>query len=188
MPTDRLFQAKKLSKRRKLLKKFVSPKNCQLLLDNIPKAGEATHAALAGTFVVADFLIQILERYGPTEFLDIASLNISAKNAKNITEAKTRGLITGPVRLLLSHYFAQQKGFNENLAAAQEAADEVRIARVHAKVFLLAPSEKPIVIETSGNLRASANVEQMSIFCCWDLLRFHQQWMRDIETEPVEQT
>ena len=99
-----------------------------------------------------------------------------------LADAKAAGLCKSVV-VLVSHYFRgveKSDQFAGIWGVFEQANIPCKVARTHAKVFLLSGEFGKYVIEGSANLRASGNIEQLTIFHCPDLYTFHKDWIDEV--------
>lgn len=166
---------------RKRAKKLIRPENAALLLENLPESEwDRTHAVVCGDFIFGDFIGQLLEKVGPCPKIDIATLSMSAANAQMLGGALKSSRVRD-LRIVLSHYFRATNpeviaAIDEHLVGAQ-----IIIGRCHCKIVTFDYPDRPLVFETSANLRSSNCMEQVSIFCDRDLLNAHAAWISQVD-------
>ncbi|MBP7951738.1 MAG: hypothetical protein KA004_19000 [Verrucomicrobiales bacterium] len=141
------------------------------------------HAIIPGDFVFGDLLDRIAEKHGCPERIDITTLSISERNVQTLLKLANHA--SAPeLTLLLSYYF---RSTNKDIFRAVEtllvpkANCRVAIGRVHTKVILLDYPGRPLVIESSANLRSSNCIEQVTILCSEALLKFHRAWIDEFQ-------
>lgn len=167
---------------RKDVRSYIRQENALDIVPHLPDPGERTHCILRGDFVLCSIIPTIIAARGKVAHLRVASLGVSKANTDTLAGLMDRKLI-GELSVLTSHYFSQID--REDIFAYCKRELEKRrarlvVARVHAKVILLAAGQEHFVIEGSANLRANDGVEQMTIFNCPELHAFHAAWMEAI--------
>lgn len=168
---------------RRGIKKLIHPDNARCVLDHLPGPGDRTHCILRGDFVLCDIIPAIIDARGTCSRLHVATLGLSAANAGQLANLRTRGLI-GEITIVCSHYFAQvaKATTYREVTTRLEGLARFIITRCHAKVICLPTATGDhFVIEGSANLRSSDNTEQMVIFNDPDLLAWHVAWMETLE-------
>jgi hypothetical protein len=173
---------------------LIKPENSDQVIDAIPETPEETfHALVCGDFVFCDLLTRIVQRLGAPTTLTVATLSLSVKNLDSLV-AMLKAAPDLRLHLLLSHYF--QSTSKEIFVALEKLLSEtfpdrfqLTIGRSHAKVALFdygREGREPIIIETSANLRSSANLEQLAIFRGRDLADFHLGWIEEFRRVNAE--
>jgi hypothetical protein len=168
------------ARRRAARKALVRPENAAELVRQIADLdeGDRLHAVIPGNFVFAEILTQLAEIMKP-ETVTIASLSLSRQNVDALAAALDLGHI-GTLNFLISEYFCAT---NKAIASHMEQAAKSRRWRIgskrsHAKIATFSAGH--IVIESSGNLRSSQSVEQLSAFSDRELHDFHTGWITDL--------
>ena len=168
------------ARRRAARKALVKPENAAELVRQIAdlEEGDRLHAVIPGNFVFAEILTQLAERMKP-ESVTIATLSLSKANVDALAAALDAGHI-GRINFLISEYFCAT---NKEIAAHMEQAAKSRRWRIgskrsHAKIATFSAGH--IVIESSGNLRSSQSIEQLSVFCDRELHDFHTRWIAEL--------
>lgn len=186
MTAVRRFQAAK-RRDRKAGRSLIRPENADQVIDLLPVEPEETlHALVCGDFVFCDLLTRIVERLGAPASLTVATLSLSMRNL----DALVAMLTAAPAiqfHLILSHYF--QSTSKEIFIALEKLLVEtfpdrftLTIGRSHAKVAVFDYGQEgadPLIIETSANLRSSANLEQLAAFRGRELADFHLGWIEE---------
>lgn len=171
---------------RRSVKRFVRPENAAALCEQLPSPGEIVHSILRGDFVLGDALPALLRVTGSCPHLQISTLALSRKNAETLRQLVESGKV-GRLSLIVSHYFRAVDKLSTFHTVTQILAGitEVKVARCHAKVILLANAcGDAFVFEGSANLRSSDTLEQLTIFNDADLHAFHASWMADLKNIP----
>jgi len=167
------------------IKSMVKPENVTAVGKLLSSEESAPlHIILRGDFILGDLIGWIADRE-PVKFFTCASLGVSIKNAEMLARLIGKEKLHG-VSLLLSHYFAAVDKADvwlavKNLLLPRDV--KMGIGRSHAKVFLIEfidPQIQPIVIEGSANLRASGNIEQITVWRDSELLEFHKTWINEM--------
>ena len=168
------------ARRRAARKALVKPENAAELVRQIAdlEEGDRLHAVLAGDFVLCHALTQLAERMKP-QTMTLATLSLSKANVDALAASLDAGHI-GRINFLISEYFAAT---NKAIMAHMEQAAKTRRWRIgtkrsHAKIATLSAGH--IVIESSGNLRSSQSVEQLSAFSDRQLHDFHAGWIAEL--------
>jgi len=175
---DRLANAK----RGRPPKHMIRAEHVQSVMDRLPAPGSRLHCLLKGDFVLCDLLAAIVQQKGPAGAVHLASLSMSERNADQLAELLSSGQI-GSLHLLLSDYFDKTSRADTAPACrAKLAAAVIGTSRSHAKCYVLPCGHDAFVIETSANLRSSANTEQATIFNDADLAKFHAGWIAELVT------
>lgn len=175
---DRLANAKKGRPGKHLIR----AENVQSVMDRLPTPGNRLHCLLKGDFVLCDLLAAIVREKGPAGAVHLASLSMSTRNADELAALLASGQI-GSLHLLLSDYFDKTSRADTAPACrAKLAAATIGTSRSHAKCYVLACPHDAFVVETSANLRSSANTEQATIFNDADLAKFHAGWIAELVT------
>lgn len=168
---------------RRGIKALIRPENALPIVEHLPIGpDDRTHCLLRGDFVVCDLIPAVIAARGPCGHLRIATLGCSIANADTLarlveTEAAWR------LTLVVSHYFAQV----DKATVFRAVVDRLRhcarlvVTRNHAKVICLptAPNDR-YVIEGSGNLRSSDNLEQILITNDHATHDFHAAWIDEL--------
>ena len=150
------------------------------VMAQLPAPGERLHAILKGNFIMADLIAAIVRQKGPAGAVHLASLSMSERNAAQLAELLSSGLI-GSLHLLLSDYFDKtSKADTAPACRAKLSAATIGTSRSHAKCYVLPCGQNAFVVETSANLRSSANTEQCTIFNDADLAAFHAGWIGEL--------
>jgi hypothetical protein len=169
---------------------LIRPENADQVIDQFPGSPDETlHCLVCGDFVFCDLITRTVSRLGVPEKLTLATLSLSTRNLDSLV-AMMKAAPDLRLDLLLSHYF--QSTSKEIFIALETLlvepfADRFRltIGRSHAKIALFdwgteSPVE-PLIIETSANLRSSANLEQLTVFRGRDLADFHAGWISEFQ-------
>lgn len=156
-------------------------------ITRLPEPGETFHSIMGGDFHGFD-LIPAMQRIAgqPLTGLRIATYSFSQKNILQLCKMIDTGLVTGPVTLVVSIFFAKTDP-NVFAKAQQEIASRggtLAITRNHAKVIAarLGDAGEFIVCETSANLRSCLSLEQFTITGSRELYEFHRAWIEHIAT------
>lgn len=184
MTAVRRFEIEK-RRDRKAGRSLIRPENADQVIDGLPiDPSETLHALVCGDFVFCDLLTRIVDRLGPPAKLTVATLSLSMRNLDSLVAMLNQhpGL---RFHLILSHYF--QSTSKEIFIALEKLLVEIfpdrfqlTIGRSHAKVAVFDYTDQdPLVIETSANLRSSANLEQLAAFRGRDLADFHLGWIEE---------
>ena len=168
------------ARRRAARKALVKPENAAELVRQIADLdeGDRLHAVLAGDFILCHAVTQLAEIMKP-ESVTLATLSLSRQNVDALAAALDAGHI-GRINFLISEYFAAT---NKAIMAHMEQAAKSRRWRIgskrsHAKIATFSAGH--IVIESSGNLRSSQSVEQLSAFSDRALHDFHAGWIAEL--------
>jgi hypothetical protein len=168
------------ARRRAARKALVKPENAAELVRQIADLheGDRLHAITPGHFVFAEILTQLAERMKP-QTMTIATLSLSKANVDSLAAALDAGHI-GQIEFLISEYFAatNKQIMQHMLQAAQNRRWRIGTKRSHAKIATFSAAH--IVIESSGNLRSSQSVEQLSAFSDRELHDFHTKWITEL--------
>lgn len=154
-------------------------------LATIPTANQAFHLVINGRFALWDFVAAILKLSGDAvtiRRLHLATLGFSRKNIKELATMLDAGRIQS-VALLCSHYFKGTSGGIYEFAQEQLAARSQRFAsvRTHAKLVTVQLSDdRTVSLESSANLRSCKNIEQVTVYGCPELYRFHVAWIESL--------
>lgn len=170
---------------RQKVRKLIKAENARELVDEFPACeGSILHAVVGGNFIIGDILPSLVAARGTPRSIAIATLSLSVKNIEDLA-----GILRDAPRmqmdLLISHYFQNTSGeifqsIEKLLVAPFGERFRVKIARSHAKLILFDYESAPLVIETSGNLRSSNNIEQLTVSCDRGLLDFHRKWISEV--------
>ncbi len=174
---------------RRRLRRVIRADNARDLVRAFPSApGDSTHALIPGDFEFCNILTTMAEEIGPPDAVHLTSLSVSKDNCVEL-ERLLRAHPDCHWTLALSYFF---KSTNKTIFAALEhklcALPNFRLAlgRLHTKIILWhVPSRGPdkperhLVIETSANLRACRNLEQVTVFECAELHAFHLEWISE---------
>ncbi len=168
---------------RRGIRRLIKPANAGIIVPHLPLvAGERTHCALRGDFVLCDIIPAIIQARGRCPDLLIATLGLSTANAEVLGSLRSRDLV-GKLTIVCSHYFAQvdkATTYREVKTRLQGLATIIT-TRCHAKVICLpTASGDHFVLEGSSNLRSSDNTEQLVIFNDAELDAFHRGWLTSL--------
>jgi len=170
---------------------LIRPENADQVIEMFPSSPDETlHCLVCGDFVFCDLITRTVERLGPPAKMTLATLSLSTRNLDSLV-AMMKAAPDLRLDLLLSHYF--QSTSKEIFIALETLlvepfADRFRltIGRSHAKIALFdwgtESQVEPLIIETSANLRSSANLEQLTVFRGRDLADFHATWIGEFQT------
>ena len=168
---------------RRGIKQHIKPENARQILPHLPHdAGDRTHCALRGDFVLCDLIPAIIEARGRCAHLTIATLGLSSANADQLVRLVACDRI-GHITLICSHYFAQvdKATTYRDVVARLDGIAKIITTRCHAKVICMpTASGDHFVIEGSANLRSSDNTEQLVIFNDAELLAWHCEWLASL--------
>jgi hypothetical protein len=168
------------ARRRAARKALVKPENAAELVRQIAELeeGDRLHAVLSGDFILCHAVTQLAEIMKP-ETVTLATLSLSRQNVDALAAALDLGHI-GTLNFLISEYFcATNKAIASHMEqAAQNRRWRIGTKRSHAKIATF--SARHIVIESSGNLRSSQSVEQLSAFSDRALHDFHAGWIAEL--------
>jgi hypothetical protein len=150
------------------------------VLTAIPGPNQAIHTLTTGRrFSVGAALYALADKLRPVDKLDIATLSYSKRNVAQLLDLLDSGTVRN-MTLLVSKFFAQH--FRELLDYTREEfqarRQRVACARSHAKVAVFHFADgRAIVCESSGNLRANGNWEQLTLINSPELAEFHSRWI-----------
>jgi hypothetical protein len=165
--------------KRRSVKKFIRPENALQILDYLPDPGDTTHAVVRGDFVLGE-IVPVIIGETPAELVAIATLGMSAANATQLADLRSRGLIRR-LRVIVSHYFAGVDKTGTFADVCRILGDDApKVCRNHSKIILIQQRGRNLVIAGSANLRSSDNIEQFSIWNDPDVFAFHLNWMDEI--------
>jgi hypothetical protein len=168
------------ARRRAARKALVRPENAAELVRQIADLdeGDRLHAVLSGDFILCHAVTQLAEIMKP-ETVTLATLSLSRQNVDALAAALDLGHI-GRINFLISEYFAatNRQIMQHMEQAAQNRRWRIGTKRSHAKIATFSAGH--IVIESSGNLRSSQSVEQLSAFSDRELHDFHTGWITDL--------
>ena len=184
LPSNRFLAKRKDKSSRRGLKHFIQPENAVAILPYLPNSDEdRTHCILRGDFVVCDLIpLLISHRLTRAAHVRIATLGLSVANAQTLARLVETGLIR-QLTIVASLYFSQvdKATVFQDVTRILAGKATLAICRCHAKVILLeGPPEHRWVIEGSGNLRSSDNLEQMLILNDSATHDFHAGWIDDL--------
>jgi hypothetical protein len=173
---------------RKDVRSYIRPENARDVIPHLPAPGERTHCVLRGDFVLCSLIPAIIAARGNVAHLMVASsLGVSKANTDTLASLLDQRL-TGRLTILTSTYFSAVDhkdiyAYCHRELAARRAA-RIIVARVHAKVLLMATaSGDHFAIEGSANLRANDGIEQMTIYNDAALHAFHAAWIEEIASQ-----
>lgn len=152
-------------------------------IKELPQPEWSFHSIMGGDFHGFDMIPTIQRLAGkPLQDLRIATLGFNQRNNLQLCRMIDEGLVTGPVTIVASMYFAQS---DPRVFAAAKAELEARGStlantRNHAKIIACQAGDDFYVIETSANLRSCNSLEQFTIANSEPLYRFHRQWIEAI--------
>jgi hypothetical protein len=174
--------------KRRIARKLIRPSNADAFLDQLPSEGETLHVVTCGDFVYGDFIVRLIDRHGPPVALVITTLSVSTKNVDAFAALFGR-VGPFPFHLLLSHYFRNTNkeiyvALEKRLVESFPDSFHLTIARSHAKLVLVDYGPAGcFVIEGSGNLRTSGNIEQFNVHRDRALYDFHTGWIDEVRAE-----
>lgn len=169
---------------------LIRPENADQVIDQLPGSSEETlHCLVCGDFVFCDLITRMVARLGAPAKMTLATLSLSTRNLDSLV-AMMKAAPELRLDMLLSHYF--QSTSKEIFIALEKLLIEpfadrftVTIGRSHAKIALfdygIEAAVEPIIIETSANLRSSANLEQLTVFRGRELADFHAGWISEFK-------
>jgi hypothetical protein len=155
--------------------------NAAKTLDALPAAGESVHIVMRGSFNAWDFVPAIARLAAPATIgrLTLSTLGFARDNTVELLELLDSRTVAA-VDFLCSVYFKSvDAGVYEHLhAELTRRGQRVAAVRTHAKVLCFELTDgRPIVIESSANLRSCHNAEACCITSDAGLLEFHREWI-----------
>lgn len=184
------LREKEARKSRKAVRHLVRSENMRILGDSLPEEqGDRTHAVIPGDFEFCDFLSVMSGRLGEPTEMHLTSLSLSLENVREI-ERLCRAFPKCSFTLAISYFF---RSTSKEIFAAMETRlgplGNLRFStgRLHTKIVLMriprpGNEERCIVVETSANLRACRNLEQVTIYDDPELFAFHRDWITEFHT------
>lgn len=158
--------------------------NAARTLDTLPSTGESVHIIMRGSFNAWDFVPAVARLASPSTIsrLTVSTLGFARDNTLELLTLLDAREIAA-VDFLCSVYFKSVDAdvFDHLHAELTRRGHRCAAVRTHAKVLAFELSDsRPIVIESSANLRSCRNAEQCCITNDEGLLRFHQEWIQHL--------
>jgi hypothetical protein len=159
-------------------------KEASALLSRLPGPGEAVHAILTGRYDLMLLLVAILDlQRAPCRRLRIATLCYNRRNAVELLGLLESKKICG-LTLLCSSFFREHnkelhQWFRDELEAFPGST--IAHARSHCKVIAFDFADGTgLVAESSANLRANGNREQLVLLNDRALHDWHAKWIEEL--------
>lgn len=153
------------------------------MLDPLPKAAEAVHIVMSGSFHAWSFVPALCQLFAPAvvDELLVATLSYNQANADSLFELLDTGRVKRCTCLASLYFRDTDPAVWEHLERGlQKRGQRVGAARNHAKILAAATSDsRHYLIESSANLRSCNNIEQATCFNSRELFDFHAAWIRD---------
>ena len=150
------------------------------IVKRLPKAGEALHFVMDGTFTLANLIPIIQGHVGEPCRLTICTLGLNNDTVDLLAAMLRAGTLSG-LRLAMSSYFRASDSETADRAVKilNQAGAVVCVERLHAKLQLWKPATSPAryVLETSSNLRSCNCVEIVTLSNDAALYTWHNKWL-----------
>jgi len=163
-------------------------RNAAKHLQRLPDPGESVHIIMRGNFNAWDMVPAMLQLAGGAAIdeLYLTTLGFNKSNAIELFNLFDVGLVR-KIGFICSIYFR-----DANVSEYQALADGMRernqrvlAMRNHTKIILARFEDgRTFAIESSANLRAARNLEQMTIHAAEDLFDFHKKWIVEMLDNP----
>jgi hypothetical protein len=154
--------------------------NAAAIVKRLPRAGEALHFVMDGTFTLANAIPVIQAHIAEPTGLTICTLGLNDQTTDMLVAMLKAGTLTR-LRLAMSSYFRASDPATAARAITMltEAGAVVAVERLHAKLQLWQPTtaQGRYVLTTSSNLRSCNCVQIGSITNDVGLYRWHNRWL-----------
>ena len=167
---------------RTALRRMARLKEAKDALPLIPAEGETLHGLMTGSYDLMHLLIVLLDKLGPCQEMQIATLSLSARNVTEMSALLDSGKVR-QLSILVSDFFRRHDKviFIELVTAFSKRNQRVAAARSHCKIVTLALEDgRRFTLEGSANLRTNSNIEQFCLTQGVELYEWYSDWISEM--------
>jgi hypothetical protein len=167
---------------RTALRRMARLKTAEAALPLLPEEGQTLHGLMCGSYDLMHLLIVLLDKLGPCDQMQIATLSLSARNVTEMAAFLDASRVRH-LSILVSDFFRRHDKviFTELVAAFSKRNQRVAAARSHCKIVTLALEDgRRFTLEGSANLRTNSNIEQFALTQGVELYEWYSTWISEM--------